>query len=328
MAAAAPALTVLDVGHGSCAVLVEPNRTVVFDAGPKTGLLEFLRENGITTVDLVLISHADTDHIRGVLGILAAKTIKVRAIRLNTDSEKGSRLWDDLLWVLNELQEAGETKFSPALTPADNGTFDSAEVTIEILAPSAYLAGKGPKSEDRQGRRITTNSVSAVIKVSFKGAPVILFTGDIDEIGLDDLIRSNGAMQAPILVFPHHGGNSGARDMGAFAEKLYDLVKPAQVVFSIGRGQYGTPMPAVVAAARKAIKDVRISCTQLSDHCAAAPPSTAQTHLSQTFAAGRDKRHCCAGSITIHLDGGAMAFPVYEQHQDFVNISAPTALCR
>ena len=44
-----------------------------------------------------------------------------------------------------------------------------AEVAIEILAPSAYLAGKGPKSEDRQGRRITTNSVSAVIKLSFKG---------------------------------------------------------------------------------------------------------------------------------------------------------------
>ena len=39
MAAAGPALTVLDVGHGSCAVLVETGRTVVFDAGPKSGLL-------------------------------------------------------------------------------------------------------------------------------------------------------------------------------------------------------------------------------------------------------------------------------------------------
>ncbi len=326
--AAAPALTILDVGHGSCAVLIEPGRTVVFDAGPKSGLLEFLRENGIATVDLVLISHADQDHIRGVLGILAAKTIKIGAIRLNTDSEKGSRVWDDLVWILNEMQEAGETKFSPALTPAENGTFDSAEVKIEILAPSGYLAGKGPKSEDRQGRRITTNSISAVIRLSFKGAPIVLLTGDIDEVGLEDLIRSNGAVQAPILVFPHHGGNSGAQDMGAFAEKIYDLVKPMQVVFSIGRGQYGTPIPAVVAAARKAIKDVRISCTQLSDHCAAAPPSTAQTHIGQTFAAGRDKRHCCAGSITIHLDSGTMATPAYEQHQDFVKISAPTALCR
>lgn len=325
--AASPALTVLDVGHGSCAVLVEQNRTVVFDAGPKSGLLEFLRENRITAVDLVLISHADQDHIRGVLGMLAAK-IKIGAIRLNTDSEKESKTWDDLLWILNDLQEAGETKFTPALTPADNGTFDSAEVTIEILAPSAYLASKGPKSEDRQGRRITTNSVSAVIKVSFKSVPVILLTGDIDEIGLDDLIRSRSIMEAPILVFPHHGGNSGAPDMGAFAEKLYDLVKPTQVVFSIGRGQYGTPIPAVVAAARKTIKDVRISCTQLSDHCATSPPTTAQTHISQTFAAGRDKRYCCAGSITIHLEAGAMASPIYEQHQDFVKISAPTALCR
>lgn len=328
MAATTSALTVLDVGHGSCAVLLEPGRTVVFDAGPKSGLLEFLREKGITTVDLVLISHADQDHIRGVLAILAAKTIKIGAIRLNTDSEKESRVWDDLVWLLNEMQEGGETKFSPVLTPADNGTFDSTEVKIEILAPSGYLAVKGPKSDDRQGRRITTNSISAVIRVSFNGVPIVLLTGDIDEIGLDDLIRSKGPVQASILVFPHHGGNSGAQDMGAFAEKLYDLVKPTQVVFSIGRGQYGTPIPAVVAAARKAIKDVRISCTQLSDRCAAKPPTAPQTHISPTFAAGRDKRHCCAGSITIHLDAGTMALPVYEQHQDFVKISAPTALCR
>jgi hypothetical protein len=73
---------------------------------------------------------------------------------------------------------------------------------------------------------------------------------------------------------------------------------------------------------------VRISCTQLSDHCASAPPTTDHTHISQTFASGRDKRHCCAGSITIHLDVGAMAFPIYEQHQEFIKISAPTALCR
>jgi hypothetical protein len=40
-----PSLTVLDVGHGGCAILVEAGRTVVFDAGPKSGLLEFLLQH-------------------------------------------------------------------------------------------------------------------------------------------------------------------------------------------------------------------------------------------------------------------------------------------
>jgi competence protein ComEC len=328
MATDLPYLTVLDVGHGSCAVLLETDRTVVIDAGPKSGLLEYLRELGIDTLDLVLISHADQDHIRGVLAIVATRAIAIKMIRLNSDSEKGSRVWDDLLWELNELQEAGKTTFSPALTPADNGQFDSADVKVEILAPSAYLAGKGPKASDRSGRRITTNSVSAVIKLSYRGNPVVLLTGDIDEIGLDDLIRSKNSMEAPILVFPHHGGNCGADDMGAFAAKLYDQVKPQQVLFSIGRGQYKTPIPEVVAVARQMISGVRIACTQLSEHCAASEPNVDHTHISSTFAVGREKRHCCAGSITVALASGGGAFPIWQAHQNFITSFAPNALCR
>jgi competence protein ComEC len=60
-----PILTILDVGHGNCAVLEDGQRTVVFDCGPKTGLLEYLTSRTITVLDLVLISHADEDHIAG-----------------------------------------------------------------------------------------------------------------------------------------------------------------------------------------------------------------------------------------------------------------------
>src|SRR5271170_7946139 len=64
---AVPSLTVLDVGHGSCAILAEVTRIIVFDAGPKTGLLEFLLQHQIDTIDLVMISHADRDHIEGLI---------------------------------------------------------------------------------------------------------------------------------------------------------------------------------------------------------------------------------------------------------------------
>jgi beta-lactamase superfamily II metal-dependent hydrolase len=68
-ALAVPSLTILDVGHGSCAILAEATRIVVFDAGPKTGLLEFLLQHQIDTIDLVMISHADRDHIEGLIAI-------------------------------------------------------------------------------------------------------------------------------------------------------------------------------------------------------------------------------------------------------------------
>jgi hypothetical protein len=116
--------------------------------------------------------------------------------------------------------------------------------------------------------------------------------------------------------------------MGEFAAKLYDQVKPQQVLFSIGRGQYKTPIPEVVAVARRMIADVRIACTQLSEHCAASEPKVDHTHIGSTFAAGRDKRHCCAGSITIALSPGGRAFPIWQAHQDFITSFAPNALCR
>lgn len=326
-ALAVPSMTVLDVGHGSCAILAEAGRVVVFDAGPKSGLLEFLLQHGISTIDLVLISHADRDHIEGLIAILATNSISIKMVRLNTDSLKGSDIWDDLAYELDLLQKQGRTNFSPALTEADNGQFDSAEVTVEILAPSAYLATKGPSGKDYYNRRITTNSISAVVRVLYKGTPVILLTGDMDLIGLEEIIRGGKAINAPIMVFPHHGGNAGS-DMTSFSEKLYDLVKPEQVVFSIGRGRYGTPIPEVITTARKLNANVRIFCTQLSERCSASLPAHENTHISATFASGRDERQCCAGSITILLRSGANEFPIWREHQEFITSFAPNALCR
>lgn len=322
-----PSLTILDVGHGSCAILAEAGRIVVFDAGPKTSLLEFLRQHQIETIDLLMISHADSDHIEGLIAILGTNAIAVKTVRLNTDSLKGSDLWNDLLFELDSLQKQGKTDFSPALTEGDSGKFDSEEVALEIIGPSAYLAGKGPGSKDTFNRRITTNSISAVIRVLYKDAPVALLTGDMDVIGLDEIVRGGKKMTAPILVFPHHGGNAG-KDMAVFAEQLYKLVQPEQVLFSIGRGRYGTPIPEVVDRVRSVNPKVKISCTQLSEHCATALPTTDHTHISAVFANGRDERRCCAGSITVSLCATTTDFPMWKEHQDFITTFAPAALCR
>jgi len=322
-----PSLTVLDVGHGSCAILAETGRIVVFDAGPKSGLLEFLLQHRIDTIDLVMISHADRDHIEGLIAILGTNAIAVKMVRLNTDSLKGSDIWDDLLFELDSRQRQGKTDFSPALSEADSRKFDSAEIAIEIIGPSAYLAAKGPGGKDAKDRRITTNSISAVIRVLYKGSPVALLAGDLDLIGLDEILRVGKNMTAPILVFPHHGGHAGT-DMATFSEKLYKLVQPVQVVFSIGRGRYGTPVPEVVDMVRKLNEKVKISCTQLSEHCATAVPTTDHTHISSVFASGRDTRRCCAGSITVSLTASTADFPMWKEHQEFITTAAAGALSR
>lgn len=310
-------------------MLVDTGGVVVIDAGPGTALLEFLEQEGITKVDVVLISHADSDHIAGLVALISSDKYEVDVIRINSDALKDSRLWDDLLFSLNKAFFAGAVQFNVSLTVADSGSFDRGDVHIEILAPNLYIAGRGPGSTDHNGRRLTSNSVSAVIRLIKEKMPIALLTGDLDEVGLDNLIDNNLDCRAPVLVFPHHGGRPGAGNMEAFTKKFVDLVKPETVIFSFRRGgQHNNPQPGIVRAVRESLPDVRVACTQLSTRCAANVPTNQPTHLAEKYAQGRQTNGCCGGTFVIDLSQDARPLlPVLHDHIEFIRANAETALC-
>jgi competence protein ComEC len=322
-------LSIIDVGHGNCAVLVDTDGVVVLDTGPGTALLEFLEQEGIEKIDVVLISHADQDHIKGLVALIASQKYEVDVIRINSDALKESKLWDDLLFTLNKAFFAGAVQFNTSLTVADSGGFDRGEVHIEILAPDLYIAGRGPGSTDRDGRPLTSNSISAVIRLVKGQTPIAVLTGDLDEVGLDNLINNNLNCTAPVLVFPHHGGKSGSADMATFTKKVVDLIQPQTVIFSLRRGGNNNPQPEIVRTVRENLPDVRIACTQLSKRCAAVLPANQPTHLAAKYAQGRQSNGCCGGTFVINLsEAGRPFLPVLEAHADFISVNAETALCQ
>jgi beta-lactamase superfamily II metal-dependent hydrolase len=320
-------LAILDVGHGNCAVLRDEKGVVVVDAGPGSGLLQYLADHKIDHVEVLFLSHADKDHIGGAAQLLASKTVTVGRVCLNTDSAKGSAVWDDLVYELNRADNAGKLKFDVSLVHDTSGQYDQGKVRIEVLAPSKYLAAKGAGSTDRQGRKLSNNSVSAVIRFVHNGQPIATLPGDIDEIGLDDLVDNRVDIRAVTLVYPHHGGKGG-RDEPGFVTKVCDLVKPATVIFSVARDRLKHPLPDVIALVRKQVKDVRIACTQLNQHCATKAPTAKPNHLAAVYAQGRDARHCCAGTVLLQLDDTAVILPDRKAHEAFITAEAPSALCR
>ena len=330
MAPSSRKLAILDVGHGNCVVLQDTHGVTVIDAGPRSHLLEYLRQEGIRRIETVLVSHADVDHIGGLIALLDPQTVEVGQIRLNSDAAKRTNAWDGLLRVLDHSDLHGELDFKPFLTrssPQDLGEFDQGAVRVEILGPSPYLAARGPGGLDRQDRKIDHNSISAVIRLSIEGKPIALLPGDLDDIGLDDLLESHADIQAPILVYPHHGGRSGRTDPSSFARRLCDLVLPETVVFSIGRGRHKTPRPEVIEALRQVNPEVRIACTQLSERCAAKVPNYIAPHLNPEFSGGRETRACCAGTLVLNLDAPRVILPTHEEHVNFIGRAAPLALC-
>ncbi len=323
-----PYLAILDVGHGNSAVIADSEVVVIIDTGTGDSLRQYLNQEGIRSIDLLVLSHADQDHVGGLAQLLASREFRIDRVRVNTDSLQGSVIWGDLLYELNKAHNAGEIEFHVSLVRGEIEIPSLRGVQVQVLGPSRYLAGRGPGSTDKLERRITTNSISAVIRITKGDQPIGLLAGDLDEVGLDDLIDANVDAKAPILVFPHHGGRTGSADDSAFAKRICALVAPNVVVFSIGRGQHGTPRPEIVHALREFSPAVRIACTQLSEHCSQVLPDMDPDHLADAFSRGFERRKCCAGTLIVDLADSGAVTPSEANHNRFIEEFAPTALCK
>jgi beta-lactamase superfamily II metal-dependent hydrolase len=320
-------LAILDVGHGNSAVLRDKKGTVVIDTGPGSTLLEFLEHAEIRSIDLVLLSHADEDHIGGLVQLLASQRVKVRKVVLNTDSLKGSAIWDDLVYELAESDKKGDLQFITSLVADSTGEFDQGDVRIEIVAPGKYLAVKGAGSTDRKGRKLSSNSLSAVVRLVHAGSPAVIFMGDIDLVGLENLEDAGGDATAEIMVFPHHGGKAGSASIEQYVRKLLEMVSPKVALFSVGRGRSHHPRRDVMEVARQLSPALRIACTQLSTHCAKSLPLERPPHLTNAYAKGWENNSCCGGTFIVHFGQNEGLQPDANAHASFIKVHASTALC-
>ena len=322
-------LTVLDVGHGSCAVLAGDHDTILFDTGPGVAVLEYLRREGIRKIDSVVISHADADHISGLVAMLLTGEFVVEEIVANADALKRSDKWSNLAWTIDYLKRNGGLRAVERLCEGDVITTGIEAVKLTVLAPRLGLVLTGPGAKDPSGRLITSNSASAVILVEFGDRRVALLTGDMDEVGFAHLTESGQDLQAEVLVFPHHGGLGGGTIASTvqFAEELVRAVNPSDVVFSLDRRKFGNPRPEVIAAVRRAAPQARIACTELAESCAKDLTADAPVHLLPLYASGMDRQSCCAGTMRVTLVRDGELEPSRDVHRAFVERCAGTALC-
>jgi beta-lactamase superfamily II metal-dependent hydrolase len=316
---------VLNVGHGNAAVIREGEHCVVIDAASRSHLLEFLREEKIDVIDLVLISHSDKDHIEGLIALITSEIV-LRFVRVPSDANKKTALWDDLLVALEDARRRGQTKFEVGLSIRELVVPTFSRIQFFVVAPSGYLSGKGAGSTDRSGRSITSNSTSVCIRVLCDQKPVLLLTGDLDNIGLEEAARSNEDFSAPVLVFPHHGGSPGRDDI-KFTNDLLAMVKPDRVIFSMGRNMHMNPRIEIVTAIRLANPIVKIACTQLSKHCLGADQDAHLKTLQNEGQKHRRSKFCCAGHIRIDLPLALTQNLFDESHSNFVQTHLPNGMC-
>ena len=224
-------MTVLDVGQGLAIVIETPSKTLVYDTGPKYSeqfsagssiIAPYLWHRGRRRVDLVIVSHEDSDHSGGLDSLSDVVTIdkyllgpgflgSARTARVSV-SDKQVRYQTCLAGQSWQWQLSGmET------------------LHIDVIWPSKM----GPKEG---------NDSSCVLLLSW-GDQKILLSGDI-EAGAERLILKAGALpDTPItaLVAPHHGSKTSS------LRGFVAATKPKHVIFSSGfRHHFGHPHQEVV----------------------------------------------------------------------------------
>lgn len=328
---ASPEVLILDVGHGNCSIIRSDGSVCVVDAPIGSTLLETLRHLGITCIDTIILSHADKDHVAGVSALLTCHDIAVKILYVNPDSTKhGPRSpWTKLRTSIAVARQQGELKVVTALTSDTLQPIAVGSATLEILAPSPELIMGGAGSTDTEGKtQLTSNSVSAVIRVTYNGEGVFLLPGDLDGIGLTYMMAEGKNATAKVLLFPHHGGLPGNSPPEEFARQLCQHVQPELVIFSNSREHFANPRPEIVTAI-KGVSTAKIACTQLSKTCLANTDGVNTVHLHDIPANGKKNNSCCAGSVLFNLNDLAMSGTIcLVQHGEFVSGYVTSPLCK
>jgi competence protein ComEC len=132
---AKPSLIVFDVGHGSCVFLQDGAITTVIDCKNSTLFIEFLLSRNIRTISQVIISHADADHIDGILALIQSDYVQLGTVFVNADASKDSETWMDLRIALQDASTRGKLKVQTEIGDGMAHQLQHDAVRIEVVAP-------------------------------------------------------------------------------------------------------------------------------------------------------------------------------------------------
>lgn len=207
----------LDVGQGDSALVCFHNTTILIDAGELGGgdrVVEDLHALGIRKIDLLVATHAHSDHIGGMKAVLDEFSVgKV----LDAGMAHPSPLYESFLTTV-------AAKHIP-FTTVHRGMTLEPEPGLRILVLSPP---KHPSDSD-------LNENSIVLRISY-GTVDFLFTGDTGSKTETDLITSGYPVDAEILKVGHHGS------MHSSSAPFIARVHPEIAVISSGRDNpFGHP---------------------------------------------------------------------------------------
>ena len=225
-------LVVADVGHGNCSIILTESGAIVIDAACGSTVKDILNYFGERRVIAVIVSHADADHIGGITPLLLDHDFSVGEIHLNVDSVKKTRTFEEFRRAVSYARKNHGTYVRPSVDSQSENLLSTRNCRLEVLGPDPDMVIAGVGSEDLSRRPMDANTMSIVLRLHHCDKPVAILSGDMDSVALKNIKHEKGGnLNAPILVFPHHGGLSKRADTQEFASEVSKTMNPDLVFF-------------------------------------------------------------------------------------------------
>ena len=197
---------------------------MLIDAGNNdkgTTVQLYLKKQGLTSLDYVIGTHPDADHIGG-LDVVIYK-FDCKKILL-PDCTSNTATYRD---VLSSMKSKNYT----ATHPAAGQKFSLGKAQFTITGPVQKYN--------------STNDNSLSLRLTFMQSS-FLFTGDVTQNAEPDLIAKNKTLQADVLKIAHHGSKYST------TSAFLTAVSPKYAVISCAEGNsYGFPCARVLNLLRK-----------------------------------------------------------------------------
>ena len=275
----------LDVGQGDAILLQTGTRQVLIDGGPDATVLQRLAEElpwFDRTIDVVVATHPDKDHIGGLVHVLERYDVGLVLLPDVAHTSKLQNAWLEHLKeeIANQTTQyrfaaAGQSLqldavsleiLHPKLDQQFGKKTNNGSVSTRVnfcqedrrsvffherivrpfgMVPSPPAGGEEQKAEDLGASRWTSENERGEEggKAIRNSCLAVLLTGDAESVIERQLAAGYGSeLDVDILKVGHHGSKTST------SEELLAVTTPKAVVISAGRdNQYGHPHPDVLA---------------------------------------------------------------------------------
>lgn len=204
----------LDVGQGDATLITCDGHAMLIDAGDDTkgtAIQNYLKKQKIKSLDYLILTHPDADHIGGAPVIITKFEIAKVFV---SNFEKDNSTYRKLIQALDD----NNLKSS---TPAVKSKYSLGTAEFTILAPNDTYE---------------TPNDSSIALLLKNGKNSFLFTGDAETTAEMDILANGIDISADVYKVGHHGSRSST------SQRFFKAVKPDYAVISCGEGNsYGHP---------------------------------------------------------------------------------------